>query len=322
MINLRNLFRRNLPVKILALIAAIIMWGYVMNEENPSVNGRYTVPIEIVNAPEGYDVDLAVKEVTMKVRAPRALMATAHESDFKAVIDLSGATEGEYDEKIKTVIPQGFELQGLSDDTVHVIMEALIAHGVPVDISVSGKAAQGMELADIKPSQQYVNVYGPRHLVDSIAKASGKIRLADNNSDFTMRVKMTAITADGEGISNLSVLPGELDVTVHLVPGEGKKIVTIKPAVTGILPEGYTLGEVTVQPTQVEISGSNKLLADLKSIDTQAVSLQGVTTTLDKDVELALPEGIASTIKKVTLHIDIKNNKNNQNNQKNIGDKQ
>ena len=55
MINLQNLFRKNLPVKILALIASIIMWGYVMNEENPSVNGRYTVPVEIVNAPEGYD---------------------------------------------------------------------------------------------------------------------------------------------------------------------------------------------------------------------------------------------------------------------------
>ena len=310
MINLQNLFRKNLPVKILALIAAIIMWGYVMNEENPSVNGRYTVPVDIVNAPEGYDVNMGVREVTLKVRAPRSLMAAAHESDFKAVIDLSGDTEGEYDEKIRTVIPQGFELLGMSDDTVHVTMEALIAHGVPVDIVVNGKAAQGMELGDIKPAQQYVNVYGPRHLVDSIAKASGKIRLADNNSDFTMRVKLTAVTADGENINDLAVLPGELDVTVQLVPGEDKKIVPVKPAVNGILPEGYVLGEVTVQPNQVEVAGANKTLADIKSVDTVPVSLHGVTSTLDKDVELSLPEGIASTVKKVTLHIVIKSKSN------------
>lgn len=306
MINLQNLFRKNLPVKILALIASIIMWGYVMNEENPSVNGRYTVPVEIVNAPEGYDVNMGVREVTLKVRAPRSLMAAAHESDFKAVIDLSGDTEGEYDEKIRTVIPQGFELLGMSDDKVHVTMEALIAHGVPVDIVVNGKAAQGMELGEIKPAQQYVNVYGPRHLVDSIVKASGKIKLADNNSDFTMRVKLTAVTADGENINNLAVLPGELDVTVQLVPGEGKKIVPVKPAVTGILPEGYVLGEVTVQPNQVELAGANKTLADIKNVETIPISLHGVTSTLDKDVELSLPEGIASTVKKVTLHIVIK----------------
>lgn len=306
MINLQNLFRKNLPVKILALIASIIMWGYVMNEENPSVNGRYTVPVEIVNAPEGYDVNMGVREVTLKVRAPRSLMAAAHESDFKAVIDLSGDTEGEYDEKIRTVIPQGFELLGMSDDTVHVTMEALIAHGVPVDIVVNGKAAHGMELGEITPSQQYVNVYGPRHLVDSIVKASGKIKLADNNSDFTMRVKLTAVTADGENINNLAVLPGELDVTVQLVPGEGKKIVPVKPTVTGILPEGYVLGEVTVQPNQVELAGANKTLADIKNVDTVPVSLHGITSTFDKDVELSLPEGIASTFKKVTLHIVIK----------------
>lgn len=306
MINLQNLFRKNLPVKILALIASIIMWGYVMNEENPSVNGRYTVPVEIVNAPEGYDVNMGVREVTLKVRAPRSLMAAAHESDFKAVIDLSGDTEGEYDEKIRTVIPQGFELLGMSDDTVHVTMEALIAHGVPVDIVVNGKAAHGMELGEITPSQQYVNVYGPRHLVDSIVKASGKIKLADNNSDFTMRVKLTAVTADGENINNLAVLPGELDVTVQLVPGEGKKIVPVKPTVTGILPEGYVLGEVTVQPNQVELAGANKTLSDIKNVDTVPVSLHGITSTFDKDVELSLPEGIASTVKKVTLHIVIK----------------
>ena len=306
MINLQNLFRKNLPVKILALIASIIMWGYVMNEENPSVNGRYTVPVEIVNAPEGYDVNMGVREVTLKVRAPRSLMAAAHESDFKAVIDLSGDTECEYDEKIRTVIPQGFELLGMSDDTVHVTMEALIAHGVPVDIVVNGKAAHGMELGGITPSQQYVNVYGPRHLVDSIVKASGKIKLADNNSDFTMRVKLTAVTADGENINNLAVLPGELDVTVQLVPGEGKKIVPVKPTVTGILPEGYVLGEVTVQPNQVELAGANKTLADIKNVDTVPVSLHGITSTFDKDVELSLPEGIASTVKKVTLHIVIK----------------
>ena len=306
MINLQNLFRKNLPVKILALIAAIIMWGYVMNEENPSVNGRYTVPVEIVNAPEGYDVNMGVREVTLKVRAPRSLMAAAHESDFKAVIDLSGDTEGEYDEKIRTVIPQGFELLGMSDDTVHVTMEAPIAHGVPVDIVVNGKAAQGMELGEIKPAQQYVNVYGPRHLVDSIVKASGKIKLADNNSDFTMRVKLTAVTADGENINNLAVLPGELDVTVQLVPGEGKKIVPVKPTVSGILPEGYVLGEVTVQPNQVELAGANKTMTDIKNVDTIPVSLHGVTSTLDKDVELSLPEGITSTVKKVTLHIVIK----------------
>ena len=307
MINLRNLVRRNLPVKILALIAAIIMWGYVMNEENPSVNATYTVPVEMVNAPEGYNVSMDVNEVRMKVRAPRALMATAHEYDFKAVIDLSGNTEGEYEAKIKTVIPQGFELLEMSDSVVNVSMESLIAHGVPVEIAVSGRPAQGMELGSVQPVQQYVNVYGPRHLVESIAKASGRIKLADNTSDFTMRVKLTAVDVDGNQVTNLSVLPGEMDVTVQLVPGMGKKFVSVKPMVNGILPEGYKLGGVTVEPAQVEISGATRLLEDIKSLETGPISLAGMTESVARDVELVLPEGV--TVPNKTVSVGIKVNK-------------
>lgn len=305
MINIQNLFKKNLLVKILALVAATIMWGYVMNEENPSVNTSYTVPVEIMNAPEGYDVTLENKEVTLKVRAPRALIAAVSKSDFKAYIDLSNNTEGEYDLQIKTAVPQGFELLSQSEETVHVAMESLIAHGVPVDIAVSGKPAADMEVGNILPAQQYVNVYGPRHLVDSVVKASGKIKLTDNNSDFTMRVRLTAVTSDGENLSNLTVLPGELDVTVQLVPGIGKKIVPVKPSVTGILPEGYKLGNITAQPLQVELTGPSKLLTDIKNIETKTVSLQNMTATTDQDVELAVPEGITTAVKKVTLHIEV-----------------
>ena len=165
--------------------------------------------------------------------------------------------------------------------------------------------AQGMEVVSVQPVQQYVNVYGPRHLVESIVKAAGRIKLADNTADFTMRVKLTAVDADGNQVTNLSVLPGEMDVTVQLVPGMGKKIVTVKPLVNGILPEGYKLGGVTVEPAQVEISGATRLLADIKSLETQPVSLAGMTESGTREAELVLPEGVTSPNKAVSVSIKI-----------------
>lgn len=305
MINVRNLFRKNLPAKILAIIASIIMWGYVMNEENPAVNARYTIPVEVVNAPEGYDVTLDTKEVTLKVRATRALMASAMDSDFRAIIDLSGNTEGEYDVKIKAIVPQGFELLDMSEDTVHVSMESLIAHGVPVEIAVSGKAVQGMEVSSVQPVQQYVNVFGPRHLVESVVKTTGKIKLSDNTSDFTMRVKLAAVNATGDEVENLTILPPEMDVTVQLTQAKVKKTVPVKAAVTGILPEGYTLGEVKVQPTQLEISGSSKDLEDIKSLGTVPVNLAGMTAGSVQEIDVVLPAGVDAAEKKVTVSVEI-----------------
>ena len=41
---LQNLVRRNLAAKILYFLVAMVLWGYVMNEQNPSIEGNFTVP--------------------------------------------------------------------------------------------------------------------------------------------------------------------------------------------------------------------------------------------------------------------------------------
>ena len=50
---LQNLVRRNLAAKILCFLVALVLWGYVMNEQNPSIEGTFTVPLTITNAPDG-----------------------------------------------------------------------------------------------------------------------------------------------------------------------------------------------------------------------------------------------------------------------------
>ena len=80
---------------------------------------------------------------------------------------------------------------------------------------------------------------------------------------------------------------------------------TVKPLVNGILPEGYKLGGVTVEPAQVEISGATRLLADIKSLETQPVSLAGMTESGTREAELVLPEGVTSPNKAVSVSIKI-----------------
>ena len=62
---------------------------------------------------------------------------------------------------------------------------------------------------------------------------------------------------------------------------------------------------MTVEPAQVEISGATRLLADIKSLETQPVSLAGMTEEGTRDVELVLPEGVTSPNKTVSVGIKI-----------------
>ena len=44
---MRNIVQHNLPAKILALVIAVILWGYVMNDQNPSIENTYTVQLDV-----------------------------------------------------------------------------------------------------------------------------------------------------------------------------------------------------------------------------------------------------------------------------------
>lgn len=89
MSRLRNIVQHNLPAKALALVIAVILWGYVMNDQNPSIESTYTVQLDVVNAPDGYKITKDASTVKLRVRGPRSLFVSATDSDFKAYVDLS-----------------------------------------------------------------------------------------------------------------------------------------------------------------------------------------------------------------------------------------
>ena len=53
---INSIFRRNLPAKIVALGVAVVLWVVVMSDQNPAIEGSFTVPVAVVNSPEGYKV--------------------------------------------------------------------------------------------------------------------------------------------------------------------------------------------------------------------------------------------------------------------------
>ena len=59
---------KNIFAKICALLFAVFLWFFVMNEQNPPVESTFTVPLEVSNNLEGYSVDYNIENV--KIKAP------------------------------------------------------------------------------------------------------------------------------------------------------------------------------------------------------------------------------------------------------------
>lgn len=303
---INSIFRRNLPAKIVALGVAVVLWVVVMSDQNPAIEGSFTVPVAVVNSPEGYKVTKSEDTVKIKVRGARSLFVSATADDFRAYVDLGGAEAGKQSYKVQTALPQGFELVEVEPETVEFNLDKIIQKQVRADVIVTGNSAPGTTVAKVTQASSIVTIEGPQSAVESVTRVVGYVGLSGNSTDFDLQVPLTALNADGREVHDVKVVPSVTEVTVQLARGLTKKIVTIHPVLDGSLPDDLTLSEVRTDPIKLEIAGESKVLAPLSSVDTEKIDLSKVTGSEKLTVRLNLPNGVTVTNPEISVNIVVK----------------
>ena len=302
----RDLFQRNLLAKILALLLAIALWAYVMNDENPSIEGSFTVPLKLINAPEGYQVSREVTSVVIHVRGARSQFVNVDEKNFSAYVELGSVNEGSQNCRVHVIMPQGFELVEVEPDAAEVTLDRIAAKDFPAELIVTGATAQGTTVAKVSQSSQMVTVEGPNSLLSEVSRVIGYVGLSGNSTDFSLQVPLTAINEDGREVTGVTVNPASVKADVQLARGLTKKVVSIKPVAGEGLPRNLELVGMRADPVKIEIAGEDNIINGISEIETEPVSLSDVTQKSDKIVKLSPPEGVTVTNRDVTVHIEVK----------------
>ena len=306
MTRLRALVQRNLPAKIIALVVAVVLWLFVMNEQNPQIEGSFTVAVELRNVPEGYKITQSEKSVKLKVRGARSFFVSAEPEGFKAYADLEGLDSGEHKVKIKAVLPQGFELVDAQPETVSVTLDKIVRRSVRIDLIVTGSASAGYTVDKISQSANTTVIEGPESRVAEVDRVIGYVGLSGNREDFALQVPLTPINSDGKAVDDVDLLARTVEVSVQLARGLTRKIVSVRPVLDDVLPEGFTLGEVQVEPAKIEIAGEAALINKMTSIDTEKIVISDMKESGKKTVHLAIPNGVAISNREVTVTVELK----------------
>lgn len=306
----RSLIQRNLAAKIVAILVAVILWGYVMNEQNPSTEGSFTAQVQLVNVPEGYKVTQGTDKVKITVRGARSLFVSNSDANFEARVDLREAKAGKAEYKVRVKMPQGFELVDVQPGAVEVTLDPIVRRKVRADINVNGSPASGVTVAKVTQASSEVMVEGPSSAVSEVERLIGYVGLTSkNDADFALQVPLTAINADGKEVSGVTIQPATMYVTVQMARGLTKKIVTIHPASEADLPANLELVSLKPNPLQIEVAGAENIIAGLTAVNTEKITLADVLENTDKTVKLALPPGVTVTNHDVLVHIVVKDKK-------------
>ena len=276
----------------------VFIWLFVMNDINPQTEGSYTVPLTRWHAPDNYKITQADESVKIKVRATRSYFIDTSADDFRAYVNFDGAVAGEQQLPIVPVPPQGFQVISTSPESTKV-------RDIKIDLIASGAAGKGLSLDEMYPETYSVAVTGPQSVVESVSQLIGHVELSGQTNDFTIGVPLLPVDESGRSVPGLTIEPEKVMVDVFLKQGIEKKTVPIQPNINGEPANGFKLGTVSMNPARVEISGSRENVDGVNSISTEEISVAGENSTVKKDVQLILPDGITVENPSVTIEIKI-----------------
>jgi len=295
----------NISGKVLAVVLAIILWVYVMNEQNPPVEQTITIKLEVRGVTQGLYVTDSPESVKIRFRGPRSIIAGLREQDLGAYVDVRTLGEGEHAVPVKTVTPVSLEILEVVPKVVNVRLENQISRQLPVSPRFTGAPAIGVVVnkATIKPN--VVTVTGPKSLIDSIDTIAVAINMDGRDKDVVVEGTPRAYMNNGGVLDQISVAPEKVQVEMSIQKNAVKRV-EIKPVVFGEPAAGAVISRIIAEPGQVEIQGQTEALRTTDWLYTMPIEVTGQAKDIVRDVKLQPREGIvAPDTVKVTIQIAV-----------------
>ncbi len=307
---IRAALRRNKLKKFIALILATALWFFVMSSQDPVINGRYDVPISVVNMPPKFKA-IYDEEQTVRVRlsAPRSYFIDYNESNIRALANLENyGAEGEYDVPIEMTYPKGFDIENFTPDKIHVKIDPYVEKQIAAEVIVTGAPMANSVVKGIEKSNNYMTLIGAKTAVESVKRVIGYIGLSGNNETFELPVPMSAIDEDGREVSGVRVVPSVINATVRIESDFLRKTVPVEANFA--MTEGREVAKVVVTPESVEISGKISAVSPLESLKTVLMPIMANQSNFNGKLKITVPEGVSASVTEVEVAADFIDKKN------------
>ena len=216
---LKGFFTKNLALKIVSLLFAMLIWGYVMVEVNPKrVKTITDVPISFSGESSLHDRGLAVRgdrddilrNVTVRVKVQLTDYTGLDASDISASVSLRPVNKADtYKLKIDATSSLG-TVENVSPSEITIEVDELATMLVPIDVEYSGELPEGYWKSEPTLASQSIKVSGPRDDVSTISKAICTINLEDRTTSYNEAILLKYVDKNGDEIDTalfLDTLP-------------------------------------------------------------------------------------------------------------------
>jgi len=294
-----NLFKKNLNLKIFAVILAIVLWIYVNKTQDPFTvlltEINMIIDLKTINTPKGLvPVELPETCVITIIGSQESINKMKND-DIKAYIDLEGKSAGSMTCNIDVKTPPGIKVNNIKPSFVTVTIDKIEKKSFPVDIVPEGNPQKGFLAGKPELKNTSVTFEGPSLYIKKISSVKIYADLNGLDDDFIQNMSPVPFDSNSNPIKGLISLPAKIPVKIPVRSEYYSKTVPVRPSLKGTPSAGYEIEYIKIIPPIAIINcPRNK---SLNYIETQDINIDGAKNFFEKDVSLKIPDYIISADK-------------------------
>ena len=314
----------NIPLKIMSVAIAVVLWLIVVNIDNPTGTNYYTLnDVELINKEYVESSDTIGKmcmpeqnqdSIKVAITATKKIRDKIKVTDISAVADLQQAVSLDTN-PVMVPITVTCSVPGVSPSDIKVTPQNL---SVNLDEKETQEFVVNVSRGDTKPGKDYevgsltaspekVRITGPKTLINKIDKVNASIELDGNTEDFTQDVNLTIIDKNQEVLTDSEMnslrIENNAKVTVTAKLWKIHQGVQISAGYVGTPAEGYQVGAVRTVPDTISVAGSAEGLESLAdnnnviTIPEDSIDISGESKDVEKKISLTnlLPDNVKLT---------------------------
>lgn len=308
--NLLSKLTKNLALKIISVVIAIVIWYVVVDFNDPIETESYSVRIEVTNesyisnGKQIYRIADEYKTVTVYIKGNRSKLKRVQSGNIKVTADLTQIVDLERDPvtvPLQASCP-GFSMSDitLSRATIPIVIENVAIQEFPVTVT-TGDTSPGKdyEVGVLTSNPDRVTINGPESIVNQIESVVAKIDVTGMTQDGIKSAELKLYDKNQVEIEESTIKDhltfdgGVPDINVKVELWKKRSGVKLSVAYSGTPADGYQITEITTSPTEITVAGDENALSILAeqnntiSIPADRVSVEGAKADLSMEVELS-----------------------------------
>ena len=304
---------RNIGLKILSIILAVILWLVITNVDDPvKTKNFYNVPVEILNVDaiaslnQVYDI-IEGETINFTVAARRSIKDNLTSSDFKVTADFSKLSDVNA-VAINISCPRYGDKVVVTDGLYQVMkisLEDLAEKHFKVNVVQKGVPAKGYYVSE-KTANTIIRVSGPISKIESISQIVVEVDVTEEAGTYRTTEQPKALDKDGKEIDSSNLEFSDKTVTINIGMYKTKTI-DLLITTSGKPADGYIMTAVDYEPKTIVIAGDNEALSKIQSLSAQE-DIDGAAQDIKKEINLQeqLQEGLILIDENQTAVINIK----------------